>query len=330
MHVFGRSGSQELHRGFETRLMTLSNVYSHVLAQGEYCGWHAERHFEYLYIEHQYLGPHAPKTTTQSNITPRKMMFERMLMLMEEYSRQDLVVHEEALTALRFYKKQARHIHDLWFKQLATLANYVESVVEESLALQHMQLAKDDEQKRFDAVRLEMCQNLLKWKQQRMKEAKEAEEQKAKKDKLHAEWQKQEDARELQERNALKVQVKGFRNEQDRIVRLQQEEAERRADIAEQERQEQALVNVERVEYRKTVAEEKQYQLELLAEQKIAEEQAREERLAALRATVAVSKKDSSAAAIPCVHCVRCHCSLSLYAPAAFCYCIRLFWTILV
>ena len=51
----------QLHNGFEGRVASLGEVYSHVMELGEYCGWTAERHFEFLYIEQQYTGPQAPK-----------------------------------------------------------------------------------------------------------------------------------------------------------------------------------------------------------------------------------------------------------------------------
>lgn len=212
-----------------------------------------------------------------------------MLMVMKECSREDLIVHEEALAALRFYKQQVRHIHELWTQQLAAFGNEVEAVVQESFNLQRLRLAAEEEQKRFDTVRLEMCQRLLSWKQERMRQAREEDERQKHSDTLHAEWQRQEDARIAEERAQHKAQVKAFRDEQARQVRKQEEEMERLAAIAEEERLEQAKVNVVRVEVRKDLAKEKQLQLEQIEEQKRLEELAREERLAALRATVQVT-----------------------------------------
>ena len=279
----------DLNSEFQDRLESLSDIFYDVINRGEPCGWAADKHFEYLYIEHQYLSPGAPKLTLKAGQTVRKLFFDRLKMTMPEWKREDLLEHEESVAARRYYQKQGRAIHALWRHQLSTLAVHIDEVVYESQILQEQTFAKEEEQRKFDQVRVEMTRKLLEWNNVRFEESRKAAAQAADTAERQREWEAKEAAREKKVRTVHKKRIKSFRAEQERERDAIEAEAQRVAALAAELAGEQYEVNVVRTEFRKGLEREKQLEVQRYARKQLEEEQARELRLEKLRATVAIT-----------------------------------------
>lgn len=279
----------DLNTEFQDRLQSLSDIFYDVINRGEQCGWTAAKHFEYLYIEHQYLSSGAPKLTLKAGQTVRKLFFDRLKMTMVELKREDMLEHEESVAARRYYQKQVRAIHALWQHQLSTLAVHIDEVVAESQHLQEQTFAKEDEQRKFDQVRVEMTRKLLEWNNIRFEESRKAAAQAADTAERQREWEAREAAREQKVRTVHKKKIKSFRAERVREREEIEAEAERVAALAAELAEEQYEVNVVRTEFRKGLEREKQIELQNQVQKRLEEEEARELRLEELRATVAIT-----------------------------------------
>jgi hypothetical protein len=103
------------------------------------------------------------------------------------------------------------------------------------------------------------------------------------------EWEEKEAAREKVERREFKRQIKAYQKERAQ-EQVAMEAAERRAAVlADELATERAELNEERVEFRKGVAEARQQEITTMQLEMLAEETARDQRLADLRATVQVT-----------------------------------------
>lgn len=185
----------------------------------------------------------------QPGQTVRKLFFDRLKMTMPTLKREDLIEHEESVASRRYYQKQERAIHALWRHQLSTLAVHMDEVVEESQFLQQQMFAKEEEQRKFDNVRVEMTRKLLEWNNKRFEESRKAAAAAADSAERQREWEEKEAAREKKVRTIHKKRIKVFRDERQREREAVEAEAARAEELAASLAEEQNEVNVVRTEY---------------------------------------------------------------------------------
>ena len=192
------------------------------------------------------------------------------------------------MASRRLYLTQQRQAWTHWRSRWQALNDYARRALAEGAERIAALELESERRLAFDQLRLGLTEKVLQWKEVRLAETLQADAESEREQEQLAAAAATESRRLEAERAALKAQVEAFRAE--RAHRAEAEAATAAAAEAEAEevRAEAAVVNAERVAYRRQLEVEREARAQAAAEAEAALAAAREERLAALRATVQV------------------------------------------
>mmetsp|Transcript_4759 Transcript_4759/g.14332 ORF Transcript_4759/g.14332 Transcript_4759/m.14332 type:complete len:308 (+) Transcript_4759:1-924(+) len=205
------------------------------------------------------------------------------------FTRTKLVEHEADLDAWRFYEKQRKYILRAAHNEWAEFQEYATGTLRKATELRMQQISADQKREKFDRLRLQLRERLLRWKRDKLEAAREQERTEMAEKRALVEWEKHEAARVEQERRVLREKLKVYHEERDRATARKREQEALAAKLQAAYAAEEAAANAARVDYRRAIEDTKTQEIVLKRQHKAEIEIERERRLDRLRAQVQVT-----------------------------------------
>lgn len=213
---------QELDASFSVRLAELTESFGDVATVGAGCGWDDEQHAWFVSLLKEYSLHELAPALKALGSSARALALQRMRMERPSISREELVEHEAMYRARKSFSAQVKALRIMWQQEREALDRYAEASLDEAAGVYRLNSEAAANRLALDRVRLQLTEQVLEWKRQRL-EARAAEDaEAAEHQKERAAWCAKEDARRYRERLALKAQIKEFQRMQQQ--RQQEEE----------------------------------------------------------------------------------------------------------
>lgn len=269
----------KIDENFEDRLQLLKDQYNDVLSYGENGGWNESDHLEFVSVLNQYA----------IDLPQRNMLvFDRLQRQFPERSTNELLVHQEWCTSMKFYCEHRNALIRSWQRCRAELLYKEQLILTEACCIyEQEELQMENKQKQKNTCD-QLYEKVSKWREkkyeQMMLEIK-LQEEKQKKEQQNLQFALE---KKKQERDINKQKIRDYWNRKNTQQQAESEKWLKRLEELHEELAEQAKHDWKRIKYRQEQLQKKVEMQEKLKLEKTEEEAEKEKRLEALREQVRV------------------------------------------
>lgn len=271
-----------LDKKYEAQLEYLSIKYQHA-KQGTTGGWSKHDHLHFVHLMEQYP-PELPN---------RRMLYiDRMLRELSHKTRSQLVEHEEWFLAHKFYQEQFHSTLRAWVHDREDLLVKVKATFVDAWAAYEEAEEKAKTRKKQEYICQELYEKVLAFREQKLEALKlqaaiAAQQQEEEEEKLRAAEEKERKRRDMQHKK-----IQDFREQREKEREISAQEQRRRLAELQEKMVEQAVLDRERVQYRKEQLQLQQEAKQQAKEQALEQEMEKQRRLDKLREQVQVHVED--------------------------------------
>lgn len=271
-----------LDKKYEAQLEYLNIKYRHT-KQGTTGGWSKHDHLHFVHLMEQYP-PELPN---------RRMLYiDRMLRELSHKTRSQLVEHEEWFLAHKFYQEQFHSTLRAWAHDREDLLMKVKATFVDAWAAYEEAAEKAKTRKKQEHICQELYEKVLAFREQklealRLQAAIAAQQQEEEEEQLRAAEEKEKKRRDMQHK-----QIQDFREQKEKEREISAQEQRRMLAELQEKMAEQAVLDRERVQYRKEQLQLQQEAKQQAKELALEQEKEKQKRLDKLREQVQVHVED--------------------------------------